>query len=1064
MIWDGINRSAWPRYTVSILLAIVASAIRWQLHGFLGFHNIFLTFYPAVTIAALYGGFGPGVLATAASAVLAAYMFEEPVGLLAIRSSAELISMAIFLSCSILISYLIDAAYSAQARAHKAEEQTKLVSERDKADLEKARLIRLRLHLIEYAVAHTMDELLRKALDEIGEIVESSIGFYHFVESDQKTVLFQQWSTRTLKEFCCAVGKGRHCSIDQAGVWVDCVREKKPVIHNDYSSLEEKKGVPEGHAEIIRELVVPVIRAGKVVAVLGVGNKEIEYSEKDAEIVAYLADVTWEIIEHKRDEEKIRQSEVTLRTVLNQLPSGVTVRDASTGALIFANVRGGQIAGTLAPDVSQFSIYRCFYPDGRQYRVEDLPFFRSMTRGELVDSEESEYERADGTRFFISMSSAPIRDLQGQIVMSVCVFHDITGRKRAEQRLRESEALLAESEKISHLGSWSLDLRTDRLIWSDEVYRIFGLEPQEFDATYKAFLEAVHPEDREAVDNAYSTSLEKHEGSYEIEHRIIRKHTGEVRQVQEKCVHQSDTAGNIVRSVGMVLDITERKMAEDALRQSQARLDLALRSAGMGTWHWDIPTNTLCFDEQGRFLLGLDQAAFSVTKHEVFAAVHPDDRETVRKALVRTVRQDVPFEMEHRAIQPDGRIVHIAARGKLARDCQGQPQRINGLVWDITDRKHAEEALSSKEATLRGILDAAEEAIFLFAPDGVVITANQTGLNRFGDSAEEVIGKHFSEFLPTELAQSRLVHVMDAVQRKQTVEFEDQRAGIFFHHTLYPVLDRAERLTSVVCFSRDITERKRMENELRRSRDELEFRVQERTADLESAYEKLRMVPSMLIEAQENERHRLAAELHDSIGQTIAALKFRIEHVISTLKEQEYARALNLLREFVPVLQRSIDETRAIYMGLKPMILAEYGILATLEWFRQELLKLYPNQHIELETAIGEEEIPDNLKIAIFRIVQEALNNYFKHGNGEWVDVRIALIQDMIELEISDDGVGMDLDYIMESSTAKSLGLIGMRERAERTGGKFTMNSTPGAGTTVRVCWPLKSQENIVLA
>jgi PAS domain S-box-containing protein len=149
--------------------------------------------------------------------------------------------------------------------------------------------------------------------------------------------------------------------------------------------------------------------------------------------------------------------------------------------------------------------------------------------------------------------------------------HDITEHKRTEQALHENEQRLKRSQEIAHLGSWELDLVYNRLTWSDEVYQIFGLQPQEFGATYEAFLERVHPEDRAAVDAAYSGSLRENLDTYEIEHKVVRKDTGDIRVVHEKCYNFRDATGKIIRSVGMVHDITERKQVEEKLKYSERK-------------------------------------------------------------------------------------------------------------------------------------------------------------------------------------------------------------------------------------------------------------------------------------------------------------------------------------------------------------------------------------------------------------------------------------------------------------------------------------------------------------
>jgi PAS domain S-box-containing protein len=181
-------------------------------------------------------------------------------------------------------------------------------------------LLNARLTLLDYAASHSLSELLQKTLDQACIFTNSPVGFYHFVESDQKMLSVQAWSTRTIQEYCKAEEYGSHYSIDQAGVWADGVYVKKPVIHNDYASLPYRKGLPEGHAPVIRELVVPIIREEKVVAILGVGNKPVDYNENDIVVVNYFADIAWEVAERKQAEENLKKSHELLENLARLVP------------------------------------------------------------------------------------------------------------------------------------------------------------------------------------------------------------------------------------------------------------------------------------------------------------------------------------------------------------------------------------------------------------------------------------------------------------------------------------------------------------------------------------------------------------------------------------------------------------------------------------------------------------------------------------------------------------------------------------------------------------------------
>ncbi|MBM3883115.1 MAG: bacteriohemerythrin [Verrucomicrobia bacterium] len=274
--------------------------------------------------------------------------------------------------------------------------------------------------------------------------------------------------------------------------------------------------------------------------------------------------------------------------------------------------------------------------------------------------------------------------------------------KRSEVVLRQSEERLNRAQEIAHLGSWELDLTRNELTWSDEVYRIFGLAPQEFAATYEAFLDFVHPEDRTAVDAAYGDSVREGRDGYEIEHRIVRRGTGEIRWVQERCSHARDASGRIVRSLGMVHDITERKRQEAVIREQQQILTLIVEQTLAGSWDWFIQEQRLVMSSRLKASLGYEDHEVPNTQEAWQKLVHPDDLPAVFAAFNQHVesRGQTPYNPEVRYRHKNGSLQSVICTGMVIQwDADGKPVRMVGCHADITARKQMESALrDAKEA------------------------------------------------------------------------------------------------------------------------------------------------------------------------------------------------------------------------------------------------------------------------------------------------------------------------------------------------------------------------------
>jgi PAS domain S-box-containing protein len=234
----------------------------------------------------------------------------------------------------------------------------------------------------------------------------------------------------------------------------------------------------------------------------------------------------------------------------------------------------------------------------------------------------------------------------------------------------------------------------------------------------------------------------------------------------------------------------------------------------------------------------------------------------------------------------------------------------------------------------------------------------------------------------------------------------------------------------------DVTDRKMAEEALRDSEKEL------------------RLLSGQLLTAQEQERGRIARELHDGIGQSLTAIKFRIEDALGQMSKNLTESSVNSLNSLIPTIQSTVEEVRKITMDLRPATLDDLGILATIAWFCREFQETYTNIRIQKEIGLGETDISESLKTVIFRVVQEALNNVAKHSGADSVTIFLRRRNDTIELTIEDNGRGFVLKEALDIDGSKrGFGLGSMKERIELSGGSFSLESVRREGTTIRASW-----------
>jgi PAS domain S-box-containing protein len=432
-------------------------------------------------------------------------------------------------------------------------------------------IVQVRLRLVDFSANHSLDELLQATLDEAEALTASSIGFYHVAGEDGNELTRQAWSTATLAAACSSEGIGGHLPIAEAGVWADCVREMRPVVHNDYSLLLHRTGVPEGHVPISRELVVPVLRGGRLAAIMGVGNKRTDYDEHDVRTIEALAEASFEIAERKRAQEEF-VAEATQRerlllfneALMSAIPTPVFYKDRQ-GRYLGCNLAFSEVMGVTAEEIRGKTVFELWPSElARVYHEADLDLMANPHR----QTYEGSVRDKDGVEGPVLFAKDIFRDEAGEVAGVVGAFLELAERARAEEELRKtSEMLRMVLDNMPSQVFWKnregVYLGCNRLFAENAGLRtpddILGMT--DFDLPWRREAAASHREDDQRVVETGVPNLAYDETRHTAEGRPAVVRTSEV--------PLQNADGDVIGVLGFE-DVIDARLARLALGQGES--------------------------------------------------------------------------------------------------------------------------------------------------------------------------------------------------------------------------------------------------------------------------------------------------------------------------------------------------------------------------------------------------------------------------------------------------------------------------------------------------------------
>jgi PAS domain S-box-containing protein len=521
--------------------------------------------------------------------------------------------------------------------------------------------------------------------------------------------------------------------------------------------------------QVTANLIVPILAGGTIWGLLIVHHcrGERHWQSYEIELLQQLATqvaialqqselysrVQAELIERQRIEQELRVSEERYRSVVTVMSEGIVLQQAD-GEITACNASAERILGLTAQQMQGLTSvdphWQAIREDGSPLPGELHPAMVTLRTGKPQSNVIMGIHKPDESLTWISINSQPlIHPGETQAYAVVTSFSDITERREAEEKLRKSEANLAAAQRVAHVGNWEFDVLTQEIIWSEELFRIFGVDPTEPEPTFDEHLQQIHPDDRALWQEVVGQALASG-NSYKFDFRIVRPND-QVRYLEARGEAVFNEQGQVVKLFGTSLDITDRKRIEEALRTSEQRLRYLVSSSPSVIFSakpdGDYGTNYI--SENVVNLLGYEAREFLEDSNFWAEHVHPDDVERIFTGLTKVFERDF-YSHEYRFRRADGTYCWLLAQLRLMRDDTGRPSEMLGYLLDISDRKRTEATLQEAERRWRSLLENVQLLVVALDSRGNVEYINPFFLSLTGYTQVEVLGKNwFENFLPS---------------------------------------------------------------------------------------------------------------------------------------------------------------------------------------------------------------------------------------------------------------------------------------------------------------------------